>query len=381
MPTRRLLALSVLLVSLSPFAASLPLAHAASNTWYVAPGGDNGNDCLSDLTPCRTIQAAINKATANDFILIAAGTYSPIGNGETFPITLNKTIIFHGASMSTTIIDAANSALDVFSVEGYISLYLDGVTIQGGNHGLALNGYGAAGMHGIISDNTITTNVYGIDATWFSGSIENNDISGNTHSGILTLYGSPEIGRNIFGFNGSGLGDDAAIHNDHSSPTIVNNLMGWNNGSGVFNTHASPTITNNTISINYGGCGIANFDSSSPTVTNNIITANAVYGIHADATSSSTSTYNDVWANGWGDYFGTSGGAGSISANPMFVTILDAHLLCSSPAINHGNNAAPGVPGIDYDDNPRPVGGTVDMGAYEWQSPFLCAVCLPLVIR
>lgn len=36
--------------------------------WYVAPGGSDGSSCASAGAPCQTIQAAINKAGANDTV-------------------------------------------------------------------------------------------------------------------------------------------------------------------------------------------------------------------------------------------------------------------------------------------------------------------------
>jgi hypothetical protein len=64
-----------------------------------------------------------------------------------------------------------------------------------------------------------------------------------------------------------------------------------------------------------------------------------------------------------------SGGGGNIAVNPLFVNITnDFHLQSNSPCINAGNNAY--VFGTnDLDGNPRIVGGTVDIGAYEYQTP------------
>ncbi|MBW1734657.1 MAG: PKD domain-containing protein [Deltaproteobacteria bacterium] len=56
------------------------------------------------------------------------------------------------------------------------------------------------------------------------------------------------------------------------------------------------------------------------------------------------------------------------SEDPLFVSSDNSHLTPSSPCINTGNNDAPSLPDKDKDDNPRIVDGTVDMGAYEYNS-------------
>jgi hypothetical protein len=63
-------------------------------------------------------------------------------------------------------------------------------------------------------------------------------------------------------------------------------------------------------------------------------------------------------------------GGGNITNAPLFVNLAggDFRLQSNSPCINSGYNAYV-TSATDLDGNPRVVGGTVDIGAYEYQKP------------
>lgn len=328
--------------------------------WYVSPTGSNTNNCQTPDSPCKTIQAAINKAASGDYISVGDGTYST-SSDEVFPITIDKPLVLIGDVWTPPTIDASNSGNTALYVHGNIGVLISFIKITGGRAGIELIG---------ASNNSRV-----------SGEISNCLIWGNKYNGIYNAYSNVSIERTILTLNGEAKLYDAAVRNLNSNPILVNNLIAWNNGHGIHNEAASTTITNNTISWNYGGTGIANLYASNSPTTNNIVTSNGHYGIYADGTSSPTNLYNDVWGNVYGNYNpGATPGPGSISSDPKFVSLLDFHLQCGSPAINAGTNSAPSLPLDDLDGKPRPVGFNVDMGAYEKQMPF-CSLYLPLIVK
>ena len=123
--------------------------------------------------------------------------------------------------------------------------------------------------------------------------------------------------------------------------------------------------------------------ASGGTLNNCTLTANSSSagggGAYGSTLNNCIVYYNDVQrADNYAESFLTysctaplpPNGTGNFTNAPLFVNQAGGNLRpqSNSPCINAGSNAsAPAGP--DLDGNPRIVGGTVDVGAYEFQSP------------
>src|SRR6185436_18715609 len=105
--------------------------------WHVAPTGNDSNSCLLPVSPCATINGALNKAVAGDTILVAAGTYTGSGNEV---VLIDKSITLSGgwdASFTmqngTSFIDGQGARIGVLATNA-VSAVIDHFTIQNGNY-------------------------------------------------------------------------------------------------------------------------------------------------------------------------------------------------------------------------------------------------------
>lgn len=143
-----------------------------------------------------------------------------------------------------------------------------------------------------------------------------------------------------------------------SNCLCINNWANYAGGGAVWSTLYNCTVVSNTVPTDpgtFGGGGV--YDGP---IYNSIVYDNngGNYGTDFGITLSYCCTTPDP------------GGIGNITNDPVFVNPDDGdyHLQSNSPCINAGDNYYVSATN-DLDNNPRISGGTVDMGAYEFQNP------------
>ena len=231
----------------------------AAGPWYVTPGGDDANDCLSPASPCATINGALNKPgfVAGDIIQVAIGTFTGSGN-EVVLLDIDATLSggWDGAFSAQTghsIVDGEGARRGI-TVEIGMTAILERFLIRNGGGTFLLSGMG------IYNAGTLTVK----DST-----ISGNDISGIFNagpSGTLTIMDSTISGNN------SGIFNDA-------SATLTNIIVSDNSPNGGIRNFGTMTIKyaaiRNNTRFSFGG-GIRNFDTL--TLENVTISGNTALG-------------------------------------------------------------------------------------------------------
>lgn len=182
-----------------------------STHWYVTTTGNDANDCKSNVSPCRSIQVAVDRASGGDFIHIGAGQFPEC-------LIVNKSLSFFGQGIDVSIIDGDKCDFGVFWFEpqnpsgNSLRIEISGLTIQNGitninNSGRPQNGGGIS---------AISTDLYLHNVRFYN----NLAILGGAIYLSYPLQGSPnhvlEIQNSIF--------DNNIAHEEGGAIYIIGNL-------------------------------------------------------------------------------------------------------------------------------------------------------------
>jgi hypothetical protein len=351
--------------------ALVPFQLSAATTHYVDAGGTNAVPPYADwATAATNIQDAVDVSTNGDLVLVTNGVYATGGRAI--------------ASYDVTNRVCMTNAVTVRSVNGPAVTLIKGYQVAGTSASLSAVRCATMGNGALLSGFTLTNGGAGTGNSVNGGGVEGSSsavvsncvLVGNICAGAgggadnVTLINCV-LTRNQAG--GGGAASWAALANC----TITNNTAGW--AGGILSSKATNCLVANNSATNYGG------GSGYSTLVNCTVAANVLqtgYGGTGGGSSRDTLlnciVYNNIAPTGSNYYSSTmaycctaplAGGLGNINNDPAFVNLTNGnfHLQAASRCISTGNNTYV-VSGSDLDGNPRISGGTVDMGAYEFQA-------------
>ncbi|MES2519116.1 MAG: right-handed parallel beta-helix repeat-containing protein [Bacteroidota bacterium] len=338
------------------------------------------------------LQTALAATTANVEVWVAKGTYKPtstITRTVYFDIPTNVTI-YGGFAGTENELSERNFRTNVSILSGDIgtpNLDTDNsyhvVVFNGSSSTTVLDGFTVTGGYANFDPRrifnttsvpltTVTIETGGGIAVQNGGSpvIINCTISNNAAVSGGGLYAGDASKPSMIAckFMGNQAGFGSGIYLQSSGNIqISNTLISGNKGIGsIYNNYSNPTLSNCTFGGNGGYNGGIFNSNSQPVVKNSII-----WGNSSPFTDTQSIITNSIIQGG---YLGT----GNLSYNPQFVNPVaegtsptidgDYHLKAASLAIDRGDNGSISLTALDLGGNLRRfAGGSVDMGAYEFQ--------------
>lgn len=385
---------------------------------YVAGTGSDANDnpCTDPATPCRTLQHAIDKASRDDSILVAEGTYAENISIHSDGLTVRGGYAISGtewiADRGETIIESVENE-SIVRIEG-TNILLEHLTITGAQTDSSGGGVSARGgstvelidlkVHGNSADagggvevrdgstvKIVDTEIYANTATGHEGGgilvegsnvklirsrVMANSATNNEGGGIGAENSSIHVENSIIAGNNSGThgggfwilgGEPSTIVNSH----IIGNSTSGEGGAAAAKASAHVVITNTLIISNTGNTGIAGRDGEGSFFDLNYCDT---YGNRPDGVNGVTITRDNCLGSPATDGLDPqmAGGplpAGTGSSFAAAWMAYDYRPAAGSPTIDAGSNV--GAPDVDIAGHSRPQDGdtdgneVTDMGAYE----------------
>jgi hypothetical protein len=329
------------------------------------------------LTAATNIQDAVDAAEAGDTVLVTNGVYATGGRVVSGLLT-NRVAI--------------TKMITVQSVNGPLETVIEGYQVPSAKFGNAAVRCVYITNGAMLIGFTITN---GATRMWASG-IDFREYEGG---GILAESETAIVSNCIVTGNYADSG--GGVRGGMLTGCTVNSNACWDRGGGVLKTFIDwSLIAYNSAPRTGGGCAestvrncvlVGNTALSGGgaflcTLDNSSVLGNSSSASPGDACSRSVLRSCIVLHNQGGNYGGGASpcsftnscttplpplGVGNITNEPLFVNTnnwANLRLQSNSPCINAGNNAYV-TSATDLDGNPRTAGGTVDIGAYEFQSP------------
>jgi len=303
-------------------------------------------------TAATNINFAINAATYGDIVLVTNGVYDTGNGGNAARVNVNRSLVLQSVNgPSVTIIkgawDAAtngpNALRCVYLANGAT---LSGFTLTGGATSTT-SGNSGGGVYCESNNGRVTNCVIVGNSAWQAG--------GGAYLGTLV---NCKIINNICGLPSVGNGGGAA-QSLLTNCIVAGNIAGYTSGGIGGGTAVNCTVVSNFSAAYNGGVG-------GTVLKNSIVYYNTAYYTISPTPDPGTGNFTNCCLFP----LPGSGAVNCVTNPPQFANLAagDYHLTAISPCINTGSNSFV-VNGVDLDGNPRIVGGVVDMGAYEFQSP------------
>ena len=358
---------------------------APGATLYVDLNSTNPAPPYADLSIAAvTIQDAVNAATNGDLVLVNDGYYQDgsgvipqkLSNLDTNCLIVKKPLFIRSLNgPAATFISGSGKYRCVYLGS---NATLSGFTLLNGSTGSGGGVSGPSTSGGVLTNCILSgNNSQGYGGGAYNTTLINCILNGNqAYNGgggafNCTLLNCIVTGNEVLsplggGNSGGGIISPSGVGGGVFSGSAVNCLITENHaalGGGVFDALSliNCTIVSNAASIS-GGVDLIEpkYSAQNCIIYFNSAGTNANFGLVTNGGTFINCCTLPLPAKGFGN----------ITNEPAFMNIGadDFHPAPSSPVINSGNNAAI-TNGTDLDGNPRIVGRTVDMGAYEYQHP------------